>query len=72
MVSWIFGRRDEIAKIWDFRGPFAAAKDPLAAARLRRRIFHPRVHRGEATVHSMEMLCFVFSVSIALSTRLLD
>ena len=33
MVSWIFGKRAENSKIWDFWGSFAAAKRPLAAVK---------------------------------------
>ena len=56
-----------------YRGSFAATKRPLAAAKVLATakgpmpqrgqeggFFHPRVRRGEATVHSMEMLCFCF------------
>ena len=32
--------------------------------------FHPRVRRGEATVHSMEMLCFCFVLFFCCSENL--
>ena len=34
MVSWIFGKRAENSKIWDFRGSFAVAKRPFAVAKV--------------------------------------
>ena len=46
----------ENRKIWDFRGSFTAVKDPFAAAKLRRRIFHPWVCRGEVVLRSGEVV----------------
>ena len=64
---WIYGKRDEISKSGQFRGPTPQRRDPMQRRGREGGLDKPRVRRGieklrhsVATVHSMKIFVFCF------------